>query len=58
MRDSVTIGRRLAQEAGHSLLLSIAWAIAAMLAGKKANLYYPALGACKVRTIQMLEVAK
>jgi len=33
-------------------------AMAAMLAGKKVNLYYAALGACTVRTLQMLEVVK
>jgi hypothetical protein len=33
-------------------------AMAAMLAGKKVNLYYAALGTCTVRTLQMLEVVK
>ena len=33
-------------------------AMAAMLTGKKVNIYYAPLGACTVRTIQFLEVAK
>jgi hypothetical protein len=33
-------------------------AMAAMLAGKKVNLYYAPLGACTVRTLGMLEVVK
>ena len=33
-------------------------AMAAMLAGKKVNIYYAALGTCPVRTLQMLEVVK
>jgi hypothetical protein len=33
-------------------------AMAAMLTGKKVNIYDAPLGACTVRTIQFLEVAK
>jgi hypothetical protein len=33
-------------------------AMAAMLAGKKVNLYYATLNGCPVRTLQMLEVVK